>query len=75
MPLLEELGADRYVVYGVVTEYCVRLCAMGLLRLGKPVSIVADAIQTLAAAQGASALHEFTAAGGLLTTVAEACAQ
>jgi nicotinamidase/pyrazinamidase len=74
-PLLASLAADRYVVYGVVTEYCVRLCAMGLLRLGKPVSIVTDAIQTLNAAQGASTLHEFTGAGGVLATAAEVCAQ
>src|SRR5512132_2651911 len=32
--LLEALGAERYVVYGVVTEICVRHAAMGLLRLG-----------------------------------------
>jgi nicotinamidase/pyrazinamidase len=74
-PLLSRLAADRYVVYGVVTEYCVRLCAMGLLRLGKPVSIVTDAIQTLDAEQGASTLREFKAAGGVLTTVAEVCGQ
>lgn len=74
-PLLERLAADRYLVYGVVTEYCVRLCAMGLLRLGKPVSIVTDAIQTLDATQSAQTLREFTDAGGLLTTVAEVCGQ
>src|SRR5436305_5171292 len=28
--LLEELNADQYVVYGVVTEYCVRFAALGL---------------------------------------------
>ncbi len=74
-PLLARLAGDRYLVYGVVTEYCVRLCAMGLLRLGKPVSIVTDAIQTLDPQQGAAALREFTSAGGVTTTVAEVCAQ
>ena len=74
-PLLQSLAADRYVVYGVVTEYCVRLCAMGLLRIGKPVSIVTDAIQTLDPPQGASTLRKFTSAGGVLTTVAEVCGQ
>ena len=29
--ILKELGADRYVVYGVVTEYCVKFAALGLL--------------------------------------------
>lgn len=74
-PLLQRLAADRYVVYGVVTEYCVRLCAMGLLRLGKPVSLVTDAIQTLDPGQSANTLREFASAGGVLTTVAEVCAQ
>ena len=30
--LLVELEADRYVVYGVVTEICVRIAAFGLLK-------------------------------------------
>ena len=41
--LLAELAADRYVVYGVVTEICVRHCVDGLARLGKPISVVTDA--------------------------------
>ena len=28
--LLEELAADEYVVYGVVTEYCVKLAPFAL---------------------------------------------
>jgi nicotinamidase-related amidase len=73
--LLERLAADRYLVYGVVTEYCVGLCALGLLRTGKPVSLVTDAIQALRAEDGARTVGEFTAAGGTLTTVAEVCGQ
>jgi len=38
----------HFVVFGVVTEYCVRLAAKGLLERGKRVSIVQDAIETLA---------------------------
>ena len=45
--LLEVLGADEYVVYGVVTEYCVSYAAMGLLKTGKPVTLVTDAIASL----------------------------
>jgi nicotinamidase/pyrazinamidase len=74
--LLQQLAADRYVVYGVVTEYCVGLCALGLLgATGKPVSLVTDAIRTLSAADGERRVLEFTAAGGTLTTVAEVCGQ
>lgn len=68
--ILEALDADRYVVYGVVTEYCVRLAAFGLLKTGKQVEIVTDAIRSLNESDGARVLHEFTAAGGALTTSA-----
>jgi len=66
--LLQELSADEYVVYGVVTEYCVRLAALGLLETGKPVTLVTDAIQSLRAADGESTLQAFTAGGGKLAT-------
>lgn len=74
-PLVTRLSADRYVVYGVVTEYCVRLAALALLETGKRVTLVTDAIQTLRAEDSAKTLSEFTARGGHLATVAEVCAQ
>src|SRR5581483_10922008 len=42
VPLLGRLNADRYVVYGVVTEICVKCAAFGLLRAGRQVEIVTD---------------------------------
>lgn len=74
-PLLAALRADRYVVYGVVTEYCVRFAALALLKTQKPVSLVTDAIQTLSEEASERTLREFTGSGGRLTTVAEVCAQ
>jgi nicotinamidase/pyrazinamidase len=65
--LLELLAADRYVVYGVVTEVCVKFAAFGLLATGKRVEIVTDAICPLDEKKGAEVLAEFTAAGGHLT--------
>jgi nicotinamidase/pyrazinamidase len=65
--LLGDLGAGRYVVYGVVTEYCVKCAAFGLLKTGARVELVTDAIQTLDADAGARTLAEFTAAGGVLS--------
>jgi len=72
-PLLRQLSADRYVVYGVVTEYCVRFAALALLETGKPVSLVTDAIETLNAAASAETLREFTERGGRLVTASEIC--
>jgi nicotinamidase/pyrazinamidase len=71
--LLESLHADRYVVYGVVTEICVWNAARGLLQTGKPVALVTDAVKSLSDEAAARMLAAFTAAGGTLTTVTEIC--
>ena len=65
--LIDHFGADRYVVYGVVTEVCVKFAAFGLLETGKRVEIVTDAICAINEADGAKVLADFTAAGGHLT--------
>jgi nicotinamidase/pyrazinamidase len=67
LPLLAELSADRYVVYGVVTEICVRFAAFGLLKTGKQVEIVTDAVKALDERAAKKMFSEFTAAGGRLT--------
>ena len=66
--LLKGIGADRYVVYGVASEICVRFAAQGLLKTGTRVEMVTDAIRHLDAAEYDSMLAEFRAAGGVLTT-------
>ena len=67
MPLLQKLNADRYVVYGVVTEICVKFAAFGLLKTGQPVEIVTDAVRALSEADAKKMFEEFQAAGGRLT--------
>jgi len=67
--LLDTLAADEYVVYGVVTEYCVSCAALGLLATGKPVTLVTDAIRSLSEQDGRSTIDNFTAQGGRLTTL------
>jgi nicotinamidase/pyrazinamidase len=69
--LLKRLNAARYLVYGVVTEYCVRCAVLGLLKTGKPVELVTDAIRALKDDDGRRTIEEFTAAGGILTTTTE----
>jgi nicotinamidase/pyrazinamidase len=71
IPLLDRLGADRCVVYGVVTEICVKNAIFGLLKTGRRVELVTDAVKELDSAASARMATEFTAAGGKLTTVAQ----
>jgi nicotinamidase/pyrazinamidase len=71
--VIEKLGADRFVVYGVVTEICVLFAARGLLKMGKAVTVVTDAIETLKTEDGKRALDEIIAACGALTRTADVC--
>jgi nicotinamidase/pyrazinamidase len=68
--LIARLNAERYVVYGVVTEYCVRCAALGLLQAGGRVDLVTDAIQSLNGDDARKTVDDFLAAGGHLTTLA-----
>jgi nicotinamidase/pyrazinamidase len=71
--LVKQLGKDvDFVVFGVVTEYCVRLAAKGLLNRGRRVAIVQDAIETLKQEDGENALAELRGAGARLTTTDQA---
>jgi len=67
--LLNVLGAERCVVYGVVTEICVKNAALGLLKSGREVALVTDAVRSLDDAKRAQFFEEFAAAGGKLATV------
>ena len=64
------LGANvTYVVFGVVTEYCVQLCCKkGLLERGGKVAVVRDAIETLQPKEGNRALDEWQELGARLIT-------
>ena len=78
--LVNRLGSDRlnkdpeFIVFGVVTEYCVRLAAKGLLERGHRVALVRDAIETLKAEDGKRTVAELQALGARLITTDEALA-
>ena len=73
--LLNKLGTRaEFVVFGVVTEYCVSFAVKGLLERGRRVAVVTDAIATLKKAEGDKAVAEFVRLGARLVTTDEALA-
>jgi len=73
--VVEQLDRDaEFVVFGVVTEYCVRFAAKGLLERGRRVSVVQDAIETLNAQDGQRTISELQALGAKFITTDQALA-
>jgi nicotinamidase/pyrazinamidase len=71
--LVEKLGNHaEFVVFGVVTEFCVGFAAKGLLERKRRVALVTDAIETLKREDGEKKLAELKALGARLTTTDEA---
>ena len=67
--LVERLGnAAEFIVFGVVTEYCVSLAVKGLLKRKRRVAVVRDAIETLAPEVGNKTLAELQGLGATLVT-------
>jgi len=64
--LVNQLDAEEYVVYGVATEYCVHLAALGLRKQARRVVVLTDAIQGIDAAGIEKTLREFEDAGAKL---------
>jgi nicotinamidase/pyrazinamidase len=74
--LVDRLGAEaEYVVFGVVTEFCVVRAAKGLLARGRKVSIVTDAIETLKPEDGRRALDGLQSLGAQLIATDAALAK
>jgi nicotinamidase/pyrazinamidase len=71
--LVRRLPVDaEFVVFGVVTEYCVRLAVKGLLQRRRRVAVVQDAIQTLKAEDGERTVAELKTLGAKFITTNEA---
>ena len=73
--LVERLGTQpEFIVFGVVTEYCVNFAAQGLLQRGRKVAVVRDAIETLAAEASQKTQTNLQQSGARLITTEEALA-
>jgi len=74
--LVERLGSSpEFVVFGVVTEYCVNYAAKGLLARKRRVTVVKDAIETLDPKVGAKTISDLQNLGARLITTDEALAK
>ena len=63
-----QLNASNYVVFGVATDYCVKLAVLGLLRCGHKVTLVTDAIKATAQEGETKALKEMKDTGAVFAT-------
>jgi len=71
--LVDRIGkGPEFVVFGVVTEYCVNCAVTGLLERGRRVAVVTDAIETLKKDEGERTLLEWKRLGARLTTTDQA---
>ena len=74
--LVEQLGSSpEFVVFGVTTEFCVRLAAKGLLERGRRVSIVEDAVEALKPEDGVRAISELRTLGVQIINTDQALAK
>ena len=71
--LVQRLPKDaHFLVFGVVTEYCVRFAAKGLLERGRRVSVVENAIETLNPQAAQDTRTELEALGATYISTEEA---
>src|SRR5579862_1435724 len=71
--LVQRLGSHaEFVVFGVVTEYCVSFAAKGLLQRGRRVAIVQDAIETLKPEDGQKSVAELQRLGARFISTEQA---
>ncbi len=73
--LVKRLGTQpEFIVFGVVTEYCVSCAVKGLLERGRRVAVVEDAIETLKRDDAEKTVAEWKRLGAKLTTTDQALA-
>jgi len=61
--LIETIDVGEYVVFGVATDYCVKVAAIGLRERGQRVAVVEDAVRAVSPETGRQALDEMRRRG------------
>jgi len=70
-----QLYASDYVVFGVATDYCVKLAVLGLLRRGYKVTLVTDAVKAVTQEGKEKSLNEMKDAGAVFITTEDIITQ
>ena len=71
--LVQRLGSQaEFVVFGVVTEYCVSLAVKGLIERERRVAVVRDAIETLKREDGEKTISKLQQLGARIITTDQA---
>lgn len=65
----------EFLVFGVATDYCVRLAAKGLLERGRRVALVGDAVEALNQQHGSETIAELERLGARLITTGQALSE
>jgi len=76
LPVVDALGPERIVLYGVALDVCDRYAIEGLLRHrpALPITLVTDAVRAIDAAQGARLLEDWRRRGVTLAESGEVLA-
>jgi len=71
MEHVKQQGYEAFVVFGVATDYCVKIIAEGLIQRGYKVTVVTDAIAPVVPEAGKGALESMKRAGVTFKTAGE----
>ncbi|MEW6733694.1 MAG: isochorismatase family cysteine hydrolase [Acidobacteriota bacterium] len=69
--VFRDIDAEKYLVFGVATDYCVKAAALGLLARGYRVAVVEDAISGVTAEGSQAAIAEMKKAGAEIVRTAD----
>lgn len=71
MEHVKQQGYEAFIVFGVATDYCIKIIAEGLIERGYKVTVVTDAIAPVVPEAGKGALESMKRAGVKFKTTGE----